>query len=216
MKADKNTLLLATAALCWALPQAAGAARHELSQTQYPVDTVFIYSTGQVEKLLEKGSSWYVIEDMRKRRYKRDLNFTIPPLEYSSLTSSYRQFISDGDPDSLLQPDQTKYSSFTVTRNKSDGKTLKRSWSCSPLEDGKVRVMGKKTKVITTTCSRYLWTKLKERMEYQFDQKTGWLVKSVNHYNGKRRVKRLVAVLPPEKATPVNIMRIVRKLRGKR
>ncbi|MES9897432.1 MAG: hypothetical protein ABW148_00220 [Sedimenticola sp.] len=214
-------LLLMMAAPCWAAPQEVSTAtRLAPTQPYYPVDTIFIYSDGQVEKLLEKGGSWYVVEDMRKRRYKRDINFAIPTLEYQSLTSNYRQLISSGDPDSLFHPSNPKSSSFTVIRSRSDGSELKRNWSCLPPENSKIMVMGKPAKALKTTCSRHSWSRLsynlKEQVELYYDTENAWVVKTVSHKRGKQRTRRLMAVLPPDEAKPLTIMRIVRKIRNRR
>ncbi|MEJ1376493.1 MAG: hypothetical protein RPU32_00730 [Candidatus Sedimenticola sp. (ex Thyasira tokunagai)] len=220
MATGRHTLsLLMATLLCWVTPQASSAARSALSQPNYSVDTVFIYSNGQVEKLLEKNDSWYLLEDMRKRRYKRDINFTIPTLEYRSLTSSYLQSVSNGDPDTLFPLDQSKHSSFTVIKKRANGDEFTRNWSCSSVENSTIKAMGKSTHTFKTTCSRNSWSKqflvLKEQVDFYYDPKKSWVVKTISHKSGKSRTKQLIAVLPPGQATPLNIMRIVRKLRNK-
>ncbi len=210
MRINRAALALCLLAmLCWGTSQAAST----FPAPNYPVETVFIYSNGSVEKLLEKSDSWFLVEDMRKRRFKKEFNFTVPSLEFQGLTSGYRQLVSSGDPDALLPLGQKKHSSFVANRTRDDGSQLKQNWTCSPMTSERIQLLGQPTPVFRTECKRRKWIYLREEIELYYDPKSAWLVKTIRHKRGVSRTKELVAVLAPERATPLNIMRIMRKLR---
>lgn len=199
------------------LPSAWAAIDHiELPQPDFAQGSVFIYSDGHVEKLIQKGDSWYIVEDMRKRRYKKDLNFTLPPLEYQSLSSSYQQQVNSGDPSVIFPLDQSRPSGFSLKKDRPGKRQSILSWSCTQATQVKLKVMGKKQDLYKTRCSRIKWKKyyeVKEIRDLYYDPKSAWVVKTITRKKGKKRVRKLVSVLPPEKATTKAITKQLKKLK---
>lgn len=217
MSKSKDMLLLAAGlTLCFSIAEATATKRANLPQPVYSIGTVFIYSNGAVEKLINKGNNEFIIEDMRKRLYKRDLNFTITNLEYTSLYSGYQQTILSGTPDSIFPLTNSRDSSFVLLRKKGNGKKLQRSWACRPATEKKIKILGDSIPVFKVSCSRNAWKRYlvtKEEIDYYYDPKTAWVVKTVKRKKGKKRTKKLVAVLSPEKVSAKAITRIVKKLK---
>jgi len=187
-------------------------------QPMYAPGSVFIYSDGKVEKLIEKGDGWYLVEDMRKRRYRRDLNFTLPPLAYDSPTSSYRQRLNSGNPDAIFPLDQSQPTGFSLKKEKRGKRQTIHTWSCNKAEPTRLNIMGEQAPVYRIRCTRYKWKKVyevKEEHDLYFDPESAWVVKRVIRKNGAERTSTLVSVLPPEKATAKAIIRQLKKLKRK-
>lgn len=215
-KSRDMLLLVAGLTLCFSSAGATVAKRANLTQPVYSAGTVFIYSNGAVEKLISKGKSGFIIEDMRKRRYKRDLNFTISNLEYSSLHSAYQQTVLSGAPDAIFPLKNSRNSSFVLLRKKQNGDKQQRSWACKPATEKKIAILGSSRSVFMVSCSRNAWKRYlvtKEEIDYYYDPKTAWVVKTVQRKKGKKRTKELVAVLSPGKVSAKSITRIVKKLK---
>lgn len=194
-------------------------ARSVLTLPKYEVGSVFIYSDGHVEKLVRKLRDSYVVEDMRKRRYRRDMNFTIPPLEYTSFDNAYRQQVISGDPSAILPLERSRRSTFQVKRERNNGETRVSEWSCGQAQPLQTKVMRQSLQVIHVACrriSRNIFkgkTRLRETVEYDYDPATGWVVKRVRTSGFESRSRTLLAVLPPKKATVGAISRELRKTR---
>ena len=210
-------LLLLLAFLCSVA--SAKTTRPDFKQPGFLVGTVFIYSDGDVEKLIDQRRNWVVIETMRKQRYKNDLNFVIPTLEKSTLTYSYQQRVIKGNPDRLFPLDKSRSVDFVLQRKRDNGKQRERSWSCAPATRQSIEVLKTVKPVYKVSCDHIGFSKngksgeKRESFDYYYDPSLSWVVKRVRYKKGKESARQLMYILPPDKATPRKITRLLKKIR---
>jgi len=189
-----------------------------------PVGSVAIYSDGRVEKLLaiEEGNLRW--EDDRKRQFVRSPNPVVPALTRIDFLSKrgYQQRVSSGDPDALLEASAGTPVEFSVTRVQHDGVRSVRHWECVLEGTTQDRIAGKVRELDQYVCERFtihrkFWHReFREKREFSYSPDLGLVVDLRRQTRTKSYRRKLVKLLPPDKASYKRITRTLKKLRPQR
>ena len=189
-----------------------------------PVGSVAIYSDGRIEKLLSHENGKLFWEDDRKRRFLRSENPIIPVLDRRDFLSGkgYRQVVGEGDPGSMLERPIGERVEFTMRRVRNTGEKSSRIWECIYLGSAEKKVLGAIRDLESYTCERFIYQRktwqrqFRESRRFLYSRELGLVVDMKRKTRKKRRSWKLVAIVPPEKATYKRLSKKVRKLRASR
>jgi len=191
-------------------------------QASTQIGSVAIYSDGKVEKLIQKTKGWSLWQDQRKRSYKRSRYPYLPELSYQKFpdpSQGFSHHVVFGHPENLKPFGEADVVDFELIKERAS-KAGKKYWQCAYKGKGKFKLG--KTRINTENYNCVRWVLYKEmipktketiRIKYspEFD-----LVVDRKHRDsrGNKKRKKLVTVLPPEKATAKRIARTVYKIRN--
>lgn len=186
-----------------------------------PVGSVALYSDGDVERLLSRKDGKSLWEDDRKRRYLRAENPILPVLERSSFLSGrgYVQTVTKGQPGNYGKLAAGQHLEFTVLRTRRDGKKATRSWDCEFQGAHQEKVLDKLRTLQRYVCERFVMHRklhnrsFRERRVIIFSKELGMVVDLQRTTRKRTSSRKLLALLPPDKATYKTLRAVVRKLR---
>lgn len=186
-----------------------------------PVGSVAVYSDGGVEKLLSRTDGKSLWEDDRKRRYLRTDNPILPVRERSNFLDGhgYVQTVIEGQPENYRKLAVGQRLEFTLRRNYRDGKTATRMWDCEYRGARQGKVLDKPRTLQRYVCERFIIHRklhnrsFRERRVIAFSEELGMVVDLQRTTRKRTSSRKLVALLPPSKATYKTLRTLVRKIR---
>ena len=187
-----------------------------------PVGSIALYSDGKVEKLLSVEGGRMLWEDDRKRQYLRSDNPVVPTIERRDFLGKtrYTQEVSLGDPDQIRKVPHGTPVEFVVVRQRPSGARSTRRWECVYHGNKGKKVLGRNEQVEQYSCERFVvhrkfWHRLvKEEIALSFSRKLGLVVDMKRTRSEKTKRRKLVEIVPPEKAAYRRLSKKVRKLRA--
>ena len=188
------------------------------------VGSVAMYSDGRVEKLLSHENGQLLWEDDRKRRFLRSEIPVVPVLERREFLSGrgYTQAIQKGDPESIRARPIGERVEFTMNRIRHTGENSSRIWECVYHGEIRKKVLGVVRVLDSYTCERFIyhrktWQRMfRESRKFLYSRELGVVVDLKRKTRKKQRSRKLVAIIPPEKAGYKQLSRKVRKLRARK
>jgi hypothetical protein len=188
------------------------------------IGTVAVYSDGSAKKLLAKKEGQLVWEDDRKRRFTISKNPIMPVLERREFLGGrgYQQRLGSGDPDAILSQPLGSRVEFSFIRTKHTGESSKRNYQCVRFESARQDVLGQPRRLDRYRCERFVvhrkyWTKqVRETREFSYSPELGLIVDLRRQTSKKSSEKKLVALIPPEKANLKQLSGVLRQVRSGR